>query len=171
MDPLSVGFRVQWCSSTRQSLQRLCSPVQAHRAGRWQWSEGGGACWSRGLVRPAGGAQQSGLRARTERQPGRGAGGAACGEIRNNRGGVTGFALEFAIQATVVRNTVYSTQAPYSAAEYRCSWRSGITANNSVSHNVRDLCAWGDPDEREPWRGSSRLVCGRGRCGSTPGNN
>lgn len=85
-------------------------------------------------MRSVGSAQQSDRRARTGRQPGRGAGGAACWEIRNNRGGVIGFALESAIQATGVRNTV----APYSAIEHRWSWRSGVIANNLVSHNVRD---------------------------------
>ncbi|MFT5584480.1 MAG: hypothetical protein ACI9VR_002065 [Cognaticolwellia sp.] len=49
-----------------------------------------------------------------------------------------GIALESACQATVVHNTVYSTQAPYSSIEYRWPLSSGVIANNLVSHNVRD---------------------------------
>jgi hypothetical protein len=63
---------------------------------------------------------------------------ARCWEVLDNRGGVIGFVLESAIQATVVHNTVYATQAPYSAIEYRWSWCSGVIANHLVSHNIRD---------------------------------
>lgn len=49
-----------------------------------------------------------------------------------------GIALESACEATVVHNTVYSTQAPYSSIEYRWPLSSGVIANNLVSHNVRD---------------------------------
>lgn len=49
-----------------------------------------------------------------------------------------GIALESACEATVVHNTVFSTQAPYSSIEYRWPLSSGVIANNLVSHNVRD---------------------------------
>lgn len=49
-----------------------------------------------------------------------------------------GIALESACEATVVHNTVFSNQAPYSSIEYRWPLSSGVIANNLVSHNVRD---------------------------------
>ena len=59
-------------------------------------------------------------------------------EIRDNRGGGIGVALESASQATVVHNTVYATQAPYSSIGCRWPLGSGVIANHLVSHNVRD---------------------------------
>lgn len=56
----------------------------------------------------------------------------------SNSGFDVGIALESACEATVLHNTVYSTQAPYSSIEYRWPLSSGIIANNLVSHNVRD---------------------------------
>ena len=46
--------------------------------------------------------------------------------------------LESACGATVVHNTVFSTQAPYSSIEWRFPLTSGTVANNLVSHNLRD---------------------------------
>ncbi|MCO4746887.1 MAG: right-handed parallel beta-helix repeat-containing protein [Proteobacteria bacterium] len=49
-----------------------------------------------------------------------------------------GISLESACDATVLHNTVVSTQAPFSSIEYRFDTTRGTVANNLVSHNVRD---------------------------------
>lgn len=49
-----------------------------------------------------------------------------------------GIGLESACNATVVHNTVFTTEAPFSSIEYRFATTSGVIANNLVSHNVRD---------------------------------
>lgn len=49
-----------------------------------------------------------------------------------------GIALADACDATVVHNTVFSTDPPFASIEYRFPATSGVVANNLVSHDVRD---------------------------------
>jgi hypothetical protein len=49
-----------------------------------------------------------------------------------------GIALAAACDATVVHNTVFSTQAPYASIEWRFDGTSGLVANNLLSHPMRE---------------------------------
>ncbi|MFK7931164.1 MAG: hypothetical protein AB8H79_23470 [Myxococcota bacterium] len=49
-----------------------------------------------------------------------------------------GISLASACEATVVHNTVFSTQAPFASMEFRWPLTSGVIANNVVSHNIMD---------------------------------
>ncbi len=49
-----------------------------------------------------------------------------------------GISVWAACQATVVHNTVFSTEAPFSSIEWRFAGTSGLVANNLVSHNIRE---------------------------------
>ncbi len=50
----------------------------------------------------------------------------------------TGIALAAACESTVVHNTVFSTQAPFSSIEWRFDPTSAYIANNIVSHNLME---------------------------------
>ncbi len=50
----------------------------------------------------------------------------------------TGIGLWSACDSTVVHNTVWSTQAPFSSVEWRFDGTSAVVMNNLVSHNLRD---------------------------------
>jgi hypothetical protein len=52
-----------------------------------------------------------------------------------------GIALAAACDATVVHNTVYSTQAPFASIEWRFAGTSGVIGNNLTTHPMRERTA------------------------------
>ncbi len=52
-----------------------------------------------------------------------------------------GISLWSACEATVIHNTVYSTEVPFASIEWRFESTSGVVANNLVSHNLMERTA------------------------------